>query len=183
MNIEDKYSRLKAILLEMKEVVVAYSGGVDSSFLLKVAVDTLGEKAMGVLAVSPTYPSRELGKAKELAVSMGARLTVIESNEMEKDEFRQNPINRCYYCKSELFERIGRLIDNEPGINMVDGSNFDDLGDHRPGMKALKEKGVRSPLQESGLTKAEIRKLSHHLGLPTWDKDSLACLSSRSREE
>jgi TIGR00268 family protein len=179
MNIDEKYTKLKAILLSMKEVVVAYSGGVDSSFLLKVAVDTLNDKALGVLAVSPTYPSREYEKAKDLAEWIGARLSIIESNEMDKEEFRQNPINRCYFCKSELFERIGELLDNNLYKNMVDGSNFDDLGDHRPGMKALKERGIRSPLQEVELTKAEIRELSQRLGMPTWDKDSLACLSSR----
>ena len=176
---ENKLQHLKNILTNLKEVVVAYSGGVDSAFLLKVAYDTLGENARAVLAISPTYPSREFEKAKEVAASIGARLTIIESNEMENEEFRQNPVNRCYFCKSELFERIGELAASQKYTNMVDGSNFDDLGDHRPGMKALKEKGVLSPLQQAGLTKAEIRELSKQFGLSTWDKDALACLSSR----
>ena len=179
MNIDSKYNKLKDILLEMNEVVVAFSGGVDSTFLLKVAFDTLGEKAQGVLAISPTYPSREFEKAKEVAALIGARVTTIESNEMENEEFRSNPVNRCYFCKSELFKQISDLAASNNYKNLVDGSNIDDLGDHRPGMKALKENGVRSPLQEAGLTKADIRELSNRLGLPTWDKDALACLSSR----
>lgn len=179
MNIDAKYTRLKNILTELKEVVVAYSGGVDSVFLLKVATEVLGEKAQGVLAISPTYPSREFEKAKEMASFIGARLTIIETNEMEDEKFRSNPINRCYFCKSELFTEITKLAQTNRYKNLVDGSNFDDLGDHRPGMKALKELGVRSPLQEAGLTKQEIRILSKQLGLSTWEKDSLACLSSR----
>lgn len=179
MNIGEKYNKLKSILLEMEEAVIAYSGGVDSAFLLKVAADVLGDKAQGVLAISPTYPSREFEKAKEVAAFIGARLTIIETNEMEDEKFRSNPINRCYFCKSELFTEITKLAQSNRYKNLVDGSNFDDLGDHRPGMKALKELGIRSPLQEAGLTKAEIRELSAMLGLPTWDKDALACLSSR----
>ncbi len=179
MTTEEKYQALKRILKEMGQVIVAYSGGVDSAFLLKVAVDTLGEKAFGVLAVSPTYPSREYKKAMETARIIGARLEVIETHEIDDPKFIENPVNRCYFCKSELFEKIGEIAQSGKYKNMVDGSNADDLGDHRPGMKALKEKGIRSPLQEAGMTKNEIRELSRELGLPTWDKDALACLSSR----
>jgi uncharacterized protein len=179
MNIEEKYKQLKDILLEMKPVVVAYSGGVDSSFLLKVAVDVLGENAQGILAVSPTFPSREYEKAKDTALLIGTKLTIIDTHEMEDDKFRSNPVDRCYFCKSELFTEMKKLAESNEYSNLVDGSNYDDLGDHRPGMKALHELGVRSPLQEAGLTKAEIRELSQRLGLPTWDKDALACLSSR----
>jgi pyridinium-3,5-biscarboxylic acid mononucleotide sulfurtransferase len=179
MTTEEKYQALKRILKEMGQVIVAYSGGVDSAFLLKVAVDTLGEKAFGVLAVSPTYPSREYKKAMETARVIGARLEVIETHEIDDPKFIENPINRCYFCKTELFEKIGEIAQSGKYKNMIDGSNADDLGDHRPGMKALKEKGIRSPLQEAGMTKNEIRELSRKLGLPTWDKDALACLSSR----
>jgi uncharacterized protein len=179
LETEQKYRNLQRILTDLKEVVVAFSGGVDSAFLLKVAYDTLGDKAQAVLAVSPTYPSREFDKAKDIAAFIGAKISIIETYEMDDEKFRQNPINRCYFCKSELFEEIKKLAESNRYKNLVDGSNYDDLGDHRPGMIALKEKGVRSPLQEAGLTKNEIRFLSQQLGLPTWDKDALACLSSR----
>lgn len=179
MVLEEKLQKLKDILAKMGEVVVAYSGGVDSAFLMKVAHDVLGEKAYGVLAVSPTYPSREFDKAKEVAAHIGTRIKIIETNELEDDKFRNNPVNRCYFCKSELFDKIAEIANSGEYKNLVDGSNIDDLGDHRPGMKALREKSIRSPLQEAGLTKADIRELSKALGLPTWDKDALACLSSR----
>jgi uncharacterized protein len=177
--IDEKYKKLKSILLDMKEAVIAYSGGVDSTFLLKVATDVLGNKAKGVLAVSPTYPERELGEAKRIAKKIGAYIDVIETNELENEEFASNPVNRCYFCKSELFAGIQQVIDSGLYKNMVDGSNFDDLDDHRPGMIALREKDVRSPLQEAELTKNDIRDLSKQLGLPTWEKDAMACLSSR----
>lgn len=179
MDTTQKYENLRTILSEMKEVVVAYSGGVDSAFLLKVAHDVLGDNAYGVLAISPTYPSREFEKAKETAALIGARIRIIETNELEDEKFKNNPVNRCYFCKSELFSRIVELAESRQFKNFVDGSNFDDKGDYRPGMKALSEKGIRSPLQEAELTKAEIRELSKMLSLPTWDKDALACLSSR----
>ena len=179
MKTGEKLRHLKAILQEMGEVTVAYSGGVDSTFLLKVATDTLKEKAMGVLAVSPTFPAREYDRAVEVANSFGASVTIIDTHELEDDNFVKNPINRCYFCKSELFDSIAKMAEDQRFRNFVDGSNHDDLGDHRPGMKALKERNVRSPLQEAGLTKKEIRDLSRDFGLPTWDKDALACLSSR----
>ena len=163
----------------MGEVSVAYSGGVDSTFLLRVASEVLGEKCLGILAVSPTYPSREYEKAVEMARSFDARLRIIQTHELEDENFINNPVNRCYFCKSELFDSIARIAEKERYKNFVDGSNQDDLGDHRPGMKALKERNVRSPLQEAGLGKKDIRELSRELGLPTWDKDELACLSSR----
>ena len=179
MTISEKYERLKSILLNMKEVVVAYSGGVDSTFLLKVATDVLGNKAFGVLAISPTYPSHEFEQARKIAEIIGAHLEIVETHEIEQEHFINNPVNRCYFCKNELFEKISGLTNVNIYKNLVDGSNYDDLDDHRPGMKALKEKGVRSPLQETLLTKNDIRELSKMLQLPTWDKESLACLSSR----
>lgn len=179
MTVTEKYNNLQHLLHQMGEVVVAYSGGVDSAFLLKVAHDTLGDNAYGVLAISPTYPSREYEMAKEVAAHIGAKIKIIETHEMENSKFRANPVDRCYFCKSELFEQIAQLAETKIFKNMVDGSNIDDLNDHRPGRKAVKEKGVRSPLQEAQLNKAEIRELSKMLNLPTWNKEALACLSSR----
>ncbi len=179
METQDKLLKLKEILKEMGEVTVAYSGGVDSTFLLKVATDTLKSRCMGVLAVSPTFPSREYDRAVQNAKTMGALLQIIYTHELENNNFVKNPVNRCYFCKSELFDSIARIAEEERFRFFVDGSNMDDLGDHRPGMKALRERNVRSPLQEAGLTKKEIRELSKEMGLPTWDKDALACLSSR----
>jgi pyridinium-3,5-biscarboxylic acid mononucleotide sulfurtransferase len=180
MTTADKLEKLKGILRDMEKVVVAYSGGVDSAFLLKVAADTLGtDHVMAILAISPTYPSREYSRALETASSIGIKVEIIHTKEADDPRFKNNPVDRCYYCKHELFTRIADYIAPGDFKNMVDGSNTDDLSDHRPGKKALKEKDIRSPLQEAGLSKMEIRDLSHHLGLPTWNKDALACLSSR----
>ncbi len=176
---QEKYIRLLAVLKEMGEVVVAYSGGVDSSFLLHAAVEALGTKVTAILAVSPTYPSREYSLAVDVAAKIGARLRVISTNEMQRDDFVKNPVDRCYFCKKELFTDIAKIITDEGIHHMVDGSNEDDKGDHRPGKRALRELGVRSPLQEVHLTKDEIRFLSRQFNIPTWNKEALACLSSR----
>jgi pyridinium-3,5-biscarboxylic acid mononucleotide sulfurtransferase len=180
MTTADKLEKLKGILRDMEKVVVAYSGGVDSAFLLKVAADTLGtDKVMAILAISPTYPSREYNKALETASSIGVNVEIIHTREADDPRFINNPVDRCYFCKHELFTRIAEYIAAGDFKNMVDGSNMDDLSDHRPGKKALREKEIRSPLQEAGLSKSEIRILSKQLGLSTWNKDALACLSSR----
>jgi pyridinium-3,5-biscarboxylic acid mononucleotide sulfurtransferase len=180
MTTADKLEKLKGILREMEKVVVAYSGGVDSAFLLKVAADTLGtDHVMAILAISPTYPSREYNRALETASAIGVKVDIIHTKEADDPRFKNNPVDRCYFCKHELFTRITEYIAAGDFKNMVDGSNMDDLSDHRPGKKALKEKDIRSPLQEAGLSKNEIRELSLQLGLPTWNKDALACLSSR----
>jgi pyridinium-3,5-biscarboxylic acid mononucleotide sulfurtransferase len=180
MDATKKLTVLKDILKDMKNVVVAYSGGVDSAFLLKVAVDTLGcGSVRAVLAMSPTYPSREYQKAMETAARIGIRVEIIHTKETDNPKFINNPVDRCYFCKHELFTKMAAFMETGDFRNMVDGSNTDDLSDHRPGKKALYEKNVRSPLQEAGLTKSEIRELSRELGLATWNKDALACLSSR----
>lgn len=163
----------------MGEVTVAYSGGVDSSFLLRAAHDELGDKAQAVIADSPSLPRREFDKAKRLAKKIGARLTIIQTGEFDNPDYLDNPVNRCFFCKSELYSRIDEIAADNRFRNVIDGSNLDDEGDFRPGTKAKENHRVRSPLKEAELTKAEIRELSRELGLPTWDKDEMACLSSR----
>ncbi len=176
---KEKLKDLEEIVHGMGSVAVAFSGGVDSTFLLKVCVDILGDNAVGVTATSPTYPEHEFLEAKELAASFGCRHIIMESNELEIPGFSENSTERCYFCKSELF---GLLIGKakELGLSFVaDGTNCDDLNDFRPGRKASEETGVRSPLVEAGMNKEEIRQLSRDLGLPTWNKPAFACLSSR----
>lgn len=179
MNPELKYENLKNMLLNLKNVIVAYSGGVDSTFLLKASHDTLGDNVIAVTAKSSAYPEREFNEAAKYAKEIGVKHIVILSEELKIEGFAKNPVNRCYYCKKELFSKIWRIA-KENNINAVlDGSNMDDTGDYRPGMKAAKELKVISPLKEAGFTKQDIRDLSKKMGIPTWNKPSFACLSSR----
>lgn len=176
---QEKYQSLQTYLRELESVAIAFSGGVDSSFLLRVAHDVLGDKAIAVTASSCSFPERELREAKAFCQQYGISHIVCKSEELDIDGFRQNPSNRCYLCKHELFEKIWEIA-RQHGISAVaEGSNMDDRGDYRPGLVAVKELGVKSPLQQAELTKAEIRALSHELGLSTWNKQSFACLSSR----
>jgi uncharacterized protein len=178
-KLQGKYDRLKSILTEMGSVLVAFSGGVDSTFLLRVAHDVLGDRACAVTATSPTYPESEFRSSAELARLIGALQIVVESNELEIPGFAANPKDRCYHCKRELF-RLCAGKGAELGYAVIaDGSTIDDLDDYRPGRRALAELAVRSPLLEAGLGKPEIRALSRDLGLPTWDKQAYACLASR----
>jgi uncharacterized protein len=178
-GLKDKTDRLHAILAGMGGCVIGFSGGVDSTLLFAVAAELLGDRALAVTATSQTYPERELKEARELADRIGGRHLVIVSEELDIPEFRDNPRNRCYYCKKELFGKLREVADREGLECVLDGTNCDDAGDHRPGRTAAAELQVRSPLEEAGFTKRDIRDLSRTLGLPTWDKPAFACLSSR----
>ena len=178
---KQRYEQLRAILTEMGSVVIGFSGGVDSTFLSYTAHDVLGDKALAVTAVSPTLPESEEQDARDMAADIGIRHLVVHSTEFSNPEFVKNPKNRCYICKKIRFTALVDLAKQEGYHWVVDGGNVDDLGDFRPGMKALEEMAdaVRSPMIEAGITKADIRALSRELGLRTWDKQSAACLASR----
>ncbi len=178
-ELDAKYSRLQGILKEMGDVAIGYSGGVDSSLLLKVAVDILGDRALAVIGRSETYPSREFEEAVALAASLGVRTVVVRTEETDDLKFQENPPDRCYFCKTELFGKLQEVAAREGIRWTADGTIVDDMGDFRPGLRAKAENNVRSPLLEADLTKADVRELSRHLGLATWDKPSFACLSSR----
>jgi uncharacterized protein len=174
-----KFEKLKEILSEMGKVLIAFSGGVDSTFLLKVAQDVLGDNVLAVIASSETYPEREREEAIRFAQMFNVRYMVIHTKELDNPEFSNNPPERCYFCKKELFSKLKDIADAEDIPYVLDGSNYEDTTDFRPGMKAAEELKIRSPLKEVQLLKKEIRQLSRELDLPTWDKPSFACLSSR----
>ncbi|GGJ02112.1 TIGR00268 family protein [Alicyclobacillus cellulosilyticus] len=179
-QIAQKFETLQAILAELQRVVVAFSGGVDSTFLLKAALDVLGrDNVLAITADSETYPAREREEAVQLAAELGAVHEVIHTSELDIPGYAENPVNRCYFCKQELFSHLIPIANARGFSHVVFGAIADDLGEHRPGLQAARERGVRAPLLEAGLKKAEIRHLSRQMGLRTWDKPSFACLSSR----
>jgi uncharacterized protein len=179
MQIDQKWDYLRSLLTGMKGAVLAYSGGVDSSVLLRAASEVLGPNLIAVTAVSETYPPGELEPAKQFAAALEVRHLVLSTAELVRDEFARNAPDRCFHCKSELFSKLRQIADSEGIPHILDGSNADDVHDYRPGRTAARELAVRSPLAEAGLTKQDIRSLARRMNMPMWDKPSLACLSSR----
>ncbi|MEA5572550.1 ATP-dependent sacrificial sulfur transferase LarE [Calothrix sp. UHCC 0171] len=179
MRLNEKLDKLKALFVGMEQALIAYSGGVDSALVAKIAYDVLGEKALAVTAMSPSLLPEELEDAKIQAATMGIRHEIVETKEMENPNYTSNPVNRCYFCKSELHDTLKPLAKKLGYPFVVDGVNADDLQDYRPGIQAAKERGAISPLAEVGVSKLEVRQLSQELGLPWWDKPAQPCLSSR----
>lgn len=179
MDFHHKYEQLKSILKQYKNVLVAFSGGVDSTFLLYTAHQVLGDQAVAVTAASPSFPQRELAEAQDFCRLLNIRQIIRKTSESEMEIFQSNPPDRCYHCKKELFSGMLTLSGEEELGQVIEGSNMDDLGDYRPGLKAIEELNIKSPLREAGLYKKEIRALSKELGLPVWNKPSFACLASR----
>ena len=179
MNIHEKYEELKRIIESCGSMAVAFSGGVDSSFLLYAAQEALGDDVLALTASSASFPERERAEAEAFCRERGIRQITVESSELEIEGFRDNPPDRCYLCKHDIFGRLLEVTSREGLSCLAEGSNMDDSGDYRPGMKAIAELGIRSPLREAGFYKEEIRALSREFGLPTWNKPSFACLASR----
>ena len=179
MTIQKKHENLKKYLQELGSVAIAFSGGVDSTFLLKTAHDILGDSVIAITAQSCSFPERELNEAAAFCKKEGIRHFICDSEELDIDGFSQNPVNRCYLCKKELFSKIWAVAREQGIAHVAEGSNTDDDGDYRPGLTAVKELEVKSPLHHAGLGKQEIRDLSKELDLPTWNKQSFACLASR----
>jgi len=174
-----KLNNLRQNLSNMGSAVIGFSGGVDSSLLVKVAFDVLGDRCLAVIATSETYTKTELEEAEKLAQKIGVNYLVMTTEELKNEEFASNPVKRCYFCKTELFTKLKSIANEKEYDYILDGANLDDGNDYRPGRVAGKEIGVRSPLEEERINKAEVRQLAKELGLSNWDKPSLACLSSR----
>ena len=179
MTLHDKYNSLQEYTASLDSVAVAFSGGVDSTLLLKVAHNVLGDRALAITLSSPLFPHRELSDAHTFCLNNSITHIVCEVDELSINGFKDNPTNRCYLCKHSLFTQMLAIAREHNLSHVIEGSNMDDLGDYRPGLQAIRELGIKSPLREAQLTKAEIRQLSRELGLPTWEKPSYACLASR----
>lgn len=177
--LEQKLQQLRTIFAEMEQALIAYSGGVDSTLVAKIAYDVLGDRALAITAISPSLLPEELEDARIQAATIGIAHEAIQTYEMDNPNYTSNPVNRCYFCKSELHDTLKPIALQRGYPYVVDGVNADDLGDYRPGIQAAKERGARSPLAEVGVTKAEVRQLSKELGLSWWDKPAQPCLSSR----
>jgi len=178
-TIAAKLSALRRIITDLKSVLVAYSGGVDSTFLLKIAVDVLGEKVLAVTEHSAVEPPQDIKQTQSFATSLGVKHLMIDAQPLDDPHFAENPPDRCYWCKNRLFDRLTELAREHRLACVIDGSIIDDLQDYRPGARAVAEYKVRSPLKEAGLSKDEIRRLSKEMNLPTWDKPASPCLASR----
>ncbi len=178
-QVHTKLENLKKILHDMQSVIIGYSGGVDSTFLAKVATDVLGEKALSVAAISESFSEHERQEAEKLAQDLGLNYTTVETSELENPEYRKNESNRCFYCKQELFVHLKQIAEQKGYTEILVGTNKDDLGDYRPGQQAAQLAGVRSPMVEADMSKDDIRLLSKEMNIPTWDKPAFACLSSR----
>lgn len=178
-NLQQKLIHLKTLFAEMERALIAYSGGVDSTLVAKIAVDVLGDRALAVTAVSPSLLPEDLEEARVQAATIGIRHEEVATHELDNPNYAANPVNRCYFCKSELHDTLKPLALERGYPYVVDGVNADDLQDYRPGIQAARERGARSPLAEAGISKAEVRQLSQWLGLPWWDKPAQPCLSSR----
>ena len=178
-DIDQKLYQLDRLLKSYGKVIIAFSGGVDSTFLAEAAKRALGDNALAVTAVSDSYPEREMKAAQDIAKQIRIRYETINTDELETEDYASNPTNRCYFCKTELFEQIRPIAEQYKIGTTVYGAIPDDVGDHRPGMDAAKQMGIQAPLIDVNLTKAEIREVSKRWGLPTWDKPAFACLSSR----
>ncbi len=176
---QQKLDELKRVLTDLGSVVVAYSAGVDSTLVLKVAHDALGDKVLAATGLSDTYPEEEMAEARALAAEIGVEHVMLRTEELTDPRYAMNSHQRCFFCKNELYGKLRELATERGVEHIVDGTNADDMGDHRPGLRAARQLGVRSPLQEVGMTKDEIREISNELGLRTWDKPAFACLSSR----